>query len=214
MGCLDDVIVCLCLQIRHQARVHDYIVQCALSINLFNEKIFAVIWFCLAAVAIGTTVSLIHWSARVMYWPAQVQFVRRRLRDFDAPGAYSANNRHAKTTLTKFVECYLRRDGLLIVRLLAINVGELAAAETLAGLWENYGPDKRLLGVLSQSNQSGSSDTASRLPEPSVKRRRQAAASTVTMATTSGTVPLVEKSTPTSVRVGFRGANATSRELV
>lgn len=32
--------ITLCsFQIRHQARVHDYVVQCALTINLFNEKV-------------------------------------------------------------------------------------------------------------------------------------------------------------------------------
>lgn len=38
--------ITLCsFQIRHQARVHDYVVQCALTINLFNEKIFIFLWF-------------------------------------------------------------------------------------------------------------------------------------------------------------------------
>lgn len=200
------------LQIRHQARVHDYIVQCALSINLFNEKIFAIVWFWLVAVAVATALSLIQWCARIMYWPAQIQFVRRRLRDFEAPGLYSSassNNRHAKTTLTKFVECYLRRDGLLIIRLMALNVGELAAAETLAGLWENYGPDKRMLGNLNQlsgGGAAGSSTSAGRGSEPSIKRRRTAAAAVAT----SGAVTL-ENSTSASL-VGCR--TTASRELV
>jgi len=67
--------------------------------------------------------------------------------------------------MTKFVENYLRRDGLLIVRLMATNVGELAAAETLAGLWENYGPDKRQLGPQAPSYRPDHQGTG-------VKRRR------------------------------------------
>lgn len=32
--------VTLCsFHIRHQSRVHDYVVQCALTINIFNEKV-------------------------------------------------------------------------------------------------------------------------------------------------------------------------------
>lgn len=69
--------------------------------------------------------------------------------------------------MTKFVENYLRRDGLLIVRLMATNVGELAAAETLAGLWENYGPDKRQLGPHAPARRPDH-------PCTGVKRRRRA----------------------------------------
>jgi len=71
--------------------------------------------------------------------------------------------------MTKFVENYLRRDGLLIVRLMATNVGELAAAETLAGLWENYGPDKRQLGPQAPARRPDH-------PSTGVKRRRHVAA--------------------------------------
>ena len=206
-------------KIRHQSRVHDYVVQCALSINLFNEKIFAVVWFFLAAVAVGTAISLVTWSARVMYWPAQIRFVRRRLRDFEAPGIYASaisNNRHAKTTLAKFVECYLRRDGLLIIRLMALNVGELAAAETLAGLWENYGPDKRLLGTLhaqstGRASSGGGSDSTDRGGlEQSVTKRRRQVTTTATAMTTSGTV--VVDNSASLPHVGCR--TTTSRELV
>jgi len=72
----------------------------------------------------------------------------------------------------KFVENYLRRDGLLIVRLMASNVGELAAAETLAGLWENYGPDKRQLGPQQAPARRPADHPGS---TGGVKRRRHAA---------------------------------------
>ena len=88
--------------------------------------------------------------------------------------------------MTKFVENYLRRDGLLIVRLMATNVGELAAAETLAGLWENYGPDKRQLGP------QKSPHAPSRRPDhplTGVKRRRHAATADNVNATSNRRVP-------------------------
>ena len=69
----------------------------------------------------------------------------------------------------------MRRDGLLIVRLMATNVGELAAAETLAGLWENYGPDKRQLGPHHAPARRPDHPGAA---AAGVKRRRQAAAAT------------------------------------
>ena len=156
--------------------------QCALTINLFNEKIFVIVWFWLVLVAAITVIDFVLSAASFMYWPTQIKFVRRRLRDFqatpsgggcdsgrcDSGGSLTAPH-HAKTTMTKFVENYLRRDGLLIVRLMANNVGELAAAETLAGLWENYGPDKRQLGPQAPARRPDQ-------PCTGVKRRRHAAA--------------------------------------
>lgn len=151
--------------------------QCALTINLFNEKIFVIVWFWLVLVAAITAVDFVLSAAGFMYWPTQIKFVRRRLRDFqatpsgggcDSGGSLTAPH-HAKTTMTKFVENYLRRDGLLIVRLMATNVSELAAAETLAGLWENYGPDKRQLGPQAPSRRPDQ-------PCTGVKRRRHTAA--------------------------------------
>jgi len=114
----------------------------------------------------------------------KIRFVRRRLRDFQATpsgcgsgGSLTAAH-HAKTTMTKFVENYLRRDGLLIVRLMATNVGELAAAETLAGLWENYGPDKRQLGPQAPARRQDHQGTG-------VKRRRYATTTTDTANSTA-----------------------------
>lgn len=131
--------VTLCsFSIRHQARIHDYVVQCALTINLFNEKIFIIIWFWYVFVAIMTFISCITWIIRALYWPAQIHYAKKKLR------AYEVTHR-SKANLRKFVQYYLRRDGLFILRLLSINIGELVAAETLAALWENYGPDKRMI---------------------------------------------------------------------
>ena len=131
--------VTLCnFDIRHQARVHNYVVQCALTINLFNEKIFIIIWFWYVFIAIMTFVSAVQWLCRALYWPAQVQYVKRKLRAFEV-------THRPKASLRKFVQYYLRRDGLFIIRLMSQNISELVAAEALAGLWENYGPDRRLL---------------------------------------------------------------------
>ena len=131
--------ITLCsFQIRHQARVHDYIVQCALTINLFNEKIFIVIWFWYVFVAVITVISLIQWTLRALYWPAQFHYVKKQLRSYEV-------THRSKTSLRKFVQYYLRRDGLFIIRMISHNIGELVAAETLAGLWENYGPERRLI---------------------------------------------------------------------
>ena len=131
--------VTLCnFQIRHQARLHDYVVQCALTINLFNEKIFILLWFWYVFVALSTFMNLFQWVARSIYWPGQIQYVKRKLRAFDV-------SHRTKATIGKFAQYYLRRDGIFLIRMLSMNIGEMVAAETLCGLFENYGPERRLI---------------------------------------------------------------------
>ena len=145
--------VTLCnFQIRHQSRVHDYVVQCALTINLFNEKIFIITWFWLVFVAIISALNTLQWFARALYWPGQLHYVKKKLR------AYEVSHR-SKGNLKKFVNYYLRRDGLFLIRMISINIGEMVAAETLAGLWENYGPERSRRAT----NPGGTSATGARL---------------------------------------------------
>ena len=131
--------VTLCdFEIRQKTNVHRYTVQCVLPINLFNEKIFLFTWFWLLWLALVTVVSLLHWLSRLAVLALQVPFVKRQLRAMDL---------HKKDTklVKKFTEQYLRRDGLLVIRIVSSNAGALIAAELLHGLWANFGPEGRNL---------------------------------------------------------------------
>jgi hypothetical protein len=119
-------------KIRQSTNVHQYSVQCVLPINIFNEKIFVVIWFWYLLLSVSTFFSLMLWLTASLYWPSQTRFVKRQLRSMDALTRDS-------TALRKFAESYLRRDGLFIMRLIAKNAGDMVATELLCGLWENFG---------------------------------------------------------------------------
>lgn len=68
----------------------------------------------------------------------QVQYVRKQLRAFDT-------TQREPGVLAKFTENYLRRDGMFILRLIGMNMGEVVSGETLCGLWNNYSPERRLI---------------------------------------------------------------------
>ena len=155
--------VTLCeFPIRRQSRLHNYVVQCALTINLFNEKIFLFVWFWYVGLALISFINFFTWLFRALYWPGQVQYVRKQLRAFDSTqrepgilakgwGGLGSNPRpHSNCgcepgILAKFTENYLRRDGMFIVRLIGMNMGEVVAGEVLCGLWNNYSPERRLI---------------------------------------------------------------------
>ena len=131
--------VTLCdFEIRHQDRLHSYVVQCVLTINLFNEKIFLFIWFWFVFIAVVSFCNMFKWFVRVLHWHSQVQYVRKQLRAFDTAQREAG-------VLAKFTENYLRRDGMFILRLIGMNMGEVVAGEVLCGLWQNYSPERRLL---------------------------------------------------------------------
>ena len=145
--------VTLCeFEVRHQSRVHQYVVQCALTINLFNEKLFIFVWFWYVFLALITTVNSLRWLFRSLYWPGHVQYLRKQLRAFDA-------TQREAGILAKFAENYLRRDGMFIVRLIGMNMGEVAAGEVICGLWNNYSIERRTIAEKSGRKGIGKSRT-------------------------------------------------------
>jgi len=138
--------------------VHNYVVQCALPINLFNEKIFPFVWFWYVGLALISFINFFTWLFRALYWPGQLQYVRKQLRAFDS-------TQREPGTLAKFTEKYLRRDGMFIVRLIGMNMGEILAGEVLCGVWNNYSPERRLIAEKTDRKQLGANvDPAERWP--------------------------------------------------
>lgn len=84
-----------------------------------------------------TLVSLLQCTYKAAYWPAQVREVRKKLSSLEF------GKRETRTAKT-FVERYLRRDGMLLLRLITVNAGHLVSADVLRGLWVGYGSDKRV----------------------------------------------------------------------
>ena len=68
----------------------------------------------------------------LFYVLRQTSYVRRQLKAVELD---RCDWRH----VNRFVVDYLRRDGLLLVRLVSKNVGELTAAELLCALWNRHG---------------------------------------------------------------------------
>jgi len=131
-------------KIRQNTNVHRYTVQCVLPINIFNEKIFTIVWFWLLIVGVISVVGLLGWLCQLTRWPAQYRYVRRQLA---GAAALSSNVDDAssaptelgsKTDMHRFADVYLRRDGLFVLRLVAKNVGDLVSTELLAKLWNAY----------------------------------------------------------------------------
>ena len=73
--------VTLCdLSIRHLGAVNLHTVQCVLTINLFNEKIYVFLWFWYAFMAAATVASFVRWLFVVGWRCNRITYVRRHLK--------------------------------------------------------------------------------------------------------------------------------------
>jgi len=71
---------------------------------------------------------VVGWLFRSLYWPGHVQYLRKQLRAFDA-------TQREAGILGKFAENYLRRDGMFIVRLIGMNMGEVGGRVVASSTW-------------------------------------------------------------------------------
>ena len=149
-------------RMRHMNTVRRYVVQCALPINLFSEKIFIFLWFWFAILSLLTVFSVVKLSFDSLFWYSQVTYVKHTLSIW-----ISFEGRETEIA-KKFCRSYLRRDGIFLIRLIRSNVGHLIAAEVLKGLYELIVKDSK-----KQSNAaSGGSPTFKHVVESMGLNRR------------------------------------------
>lgn len=145
--------VTLCdFRIREVGIVHRYTVQCVLSINLFNEKIFIFIWYWLCLISLFNLFDLITWSyTLILNSHERYMYIKRRLMTFDnETKALKEQKHHQNTTklpylygknkklFQKFVNNYLKEDGVLALRLLSRNSHDLIVSEVISKLFDIY----------------------------------------------------------------------------
>ncbi|TGZ73315.1 hypothetical protein CRM22_001587 [Opisthorchis felineus] len=113
-----------------------YTAQCALPINMLNEKIYIFFWFWIMFLIAACVLSLCIWLVRMVIAPRRKDFIKRFLR---IKGVLSRQGTQiARSDLDDFIDVYLRRDGVFLVRMLALNAGEVITAEIVTVLYNNY----------------------------------------------------------------------------
>ncbi|KAF7261850.1 hypothetical protein EG68_00805 [Paragonimus skrjabini miyazakii] len=114
-----------------------YTAQCALPINMLNEKIYIFFWFWIVFLIVASCISLILWLVRMVIAPKRKDFIKRFLR---VKGVLSraTHQQISRSDLDDFIDEYLRRDGVFLIRMLALNAGEVITAEIVTVLYKDY----------------------------------------------------------------------------
>lgn len=118
--------------VKHLGTNNKLIAQCALPVNMLNEKIYIFLWFWMVAGALFTSISLVMWLFRMNVTSGQSKFIRQYLRMTED------YKRSQKYMVPSFVNGFLRKDGVFLLRVMSINVGDLVMSEVIKELWEIY----------------------------------------------------------------------------
>ncbi|VDK45010.1 unnamed protein product [Anisakis simplex] len=144
--------VTLCdFEVRYLANLNRYTVQCALLINIINEKVFAFFWCWYLLLMIVTSCSTIFWILSFIFISEKIDYISRfmtiaetveRNKEGKLRGAYLrgpfAIITIAPHLVDKFVINFLKSDGIFTLRLMANHAGELVVLDVVRCLWKEF----------------------------------------------------------------------------
>lgn len=113
--------------------IHQHSVQCALPINLFNEKFFIVLWFWLIFLTIITVCNFISWI-KTMFRSYRYKSITKYLRVHGKLGESEKD----KEMFDTFVNDYCYLDGAFICQILRRNSNYITTSEIICSLWSRF----------------------------------------------------------------------------
>ena len=131
---------------RELAADHTYTVQCVLSFNLFNERIYAFLWFWIFVIVVPfTCVDLCSWMVRLFVRGSRyrVAFIKSRIRiyagrDRQNLTSNSLTSKRERKLVRIFTEDYLGADGVFVLRLLEHNSNAAIVSELIYQMWSQF----------------------------------------------------------------------------
>jgi len=115
---------------------HHFTVQCILSLNLFNERIYAFLWFWICFIVLPfTVIDLVRWIWNSVFFGRsyRYKFMKRRLKvNFDL------NTKGEKYWIKIFTEYFVGADGVFLLRLIERNSNAAVVYELIAKMWNDF----------------------------------------------------------------------------
>ena len=121
---------------------HTYTVQCVLSFNLFNERIYAFLWFWISFVVIPfVCADLAAWIVRFfLRGPTyRYRFVKNRLKIYE-----KLSGKKEKCLIKLFAEYYLGADAVFCLRLIEHNSNAAIVAQLIQKMWLQFKVEQKI----------------------------------------------------------------------
>jgi len=122
-------------EVRVLGNKHRHTVQCVLMINMFNEKVYLFVWWWLLLVAVATAWSLLYWITASSGERRAVAFIRQYLHVYRL---LNFNDKEEVQVIRKFVNRFLRPDGVFLLRLIAANAGDLITTDVVFEIYKLF----------------------------------------------------------------------------
>ncbi|KAK6023148.1 Innexin, partial [Ostertagia ostertagi] len=133
-------------EVRQVANIQKYSVQCVLVINIFNEKIFFILWFWYLMLFAAAAFTFISWFVLLLVPCFSRWFIEQHL-ELSTLEHQSASE--TSSNVHKFVYEYLRRDGVFVLRMVSSHAGIIFGTDLILELWSAfYGIEKKAITPL------------------------------------------------------------------
>ncbi|KAI1716069.1 innexin domain-containing protein [Ditylenchus destructor] len=116
----------------------DFEVRCVLVINIFNEKIFILIWLWFSILFVVTTLDAMYWFSISLFHRDRYRFVLRHLELTTDPDKPELFRKEKRKQVEHFLRTYLKIDGVLVLRMIALHAGVMYCTEITDALWKRY----------------------------------------------------------------------------
>ncbi|KAK0410597.1 hypothetical protein QR680_005222 [Steinernema hermaphroditum] len=128
--------VTLCdFDVRVMGNVQEHTIQCVLTINIFNEKIFVFLWFWYMSLFVVTFGSLLYWLfVTVLPFPNR-RFINRHLEMSEMP--FDSSNPENAEQVKRFIDTFLKSDGVFVIRMLTMHTGVIFGTDLVTSLFRS-----------------------------------------------------------------------------
>ncbi|XP_070186260.1 innexin unc-9-like [Littorina saxatilis] len=121
------------IEIRQLQNLQTFSTQCVLAINLFIEKIFAIVWFWLFVLTIASIINVGHWIFNIFFQRSREHFIQKYLIMLGLD-----DKTRDRKLFKKFVSHYLRDDGVFLLRSVGNNSSDIILLDLVKTLWTNF----------------------------------------------------------------------------
>ncbi|KAE9413281.1 hypothetical protein Angca_008673, partial [Angiostrongylus cantonensis] len=131
-------------EVRQVANIQKYSVQCVLVINIFNEKIFLILWFWYLILFVAALLTSFSWFCVLLFPCFSRWFIEQHL-ELSSLERNDSQSLNYSTSVERFVFNYLHRDGVFVLRMVSSHAGIIFGKDLIHALWNAfYGIEKKV----------------------------------------------------------------------